>query len=241
MRRQRQILGALLAVLAVTTITPTYAEPPAQPKIHGKTYGEWSAQWWQWVRSIPDPDGASHPLTNSGVVDCSIGQSGPVFFLAGVKGGGNPVVRECAVPAHTELFFPLFNAVFLNDLADVPATEAEKREILEGIFGDIAPSVFNSRACNLASTVDGVSSVLSGIAIARTQSPAFRLEILADDVFGATPGTIDDEAVSDGFWVMLRLSAGTHTLRLQGDLCDRDTNLPIPGLHQDVTYTLYVQ
>ena len=23
--------------------------------LHGKTYGEWSARWWKWVRSMQDP------------------------------------------------------------------------------------------------------------------------------------------------------------------------------------------
>ena len=76
-----------LVLMLLLAIAPAYADDKGQPKIHGKTYGEWSAQWWQWVRSIPDPDGHSNPLTSSEQVDCTIGQAGSVWFLAGTTGG----------------------------------------------------------------------------------------------------------------------------------------------------------
>jgi hypothetical protein len=124
-------------------------------------------------------------------VDCSIGQSGPVWFLAGTTGGA-PVVRGCTVPKGKELFFSLLNLMFYNDPADPPPplTEVKKREVLDGLFSHIAPEPipfnFNIRACNLGSTVNGVSTLFSAVTTARTQSPAFRIRIIEDDVFGGT-------------------------------------------------------
>src|SRR4051794_39140841 len=43
-------------------------------------YGELSAQFWQWEFSLPI---TNHPLFQSGPVDCSAGQSGPVWFIGG--------------------------------------------------------------------------------------------------------------------------------------------------------------
>ena len=236
----RQNVLVLLLMLVVSA--PAYAGGKGQPKMHGKTYGEWSAKWWQWVRSIPDPDGHSNPLTSSGKVDCSIGQSGPVFFLAGTTGSA-PVVRECTVPAGKKLLVSPLNFMFFNEPTDPPPplTVAEKRELLESIFNDTIPGPLNSRACHLAVTVDGVSIVSAAVPIARTQSPAFRIEIGEHDVFGSTAGTVDEAAVSDGFWVLLRLPRGQHTLHVQGALCDENTNKPLTGFQQDYTYHLRVQ
>jgi hypothetical protein len=58
------------------------AVPPNSNEF-GNTYGEWSARWWQRLVSIP---AASNPSLASGAVDCTLGQSGPVWFLAGTFG-----------------------------------------------------------------------------------------------------------------------------------------------------------
>ena len=240
--KKRSVIDVLVFLLLLVAVAPANAGGKEQPTIHGKTYGEWSAKWWQWIRSIPDPDGSSHPLTNSGQVDCSIGQSGPVFFLAGTIGSA-PVVRECTVPKGKELFLSPLNFMFHNEPADPPLTEAEKRQLLDSVIDDHDSILdpFNGRACNLAVTVNGVSMVFSAVTIARTQSPAFRIEIGEHDVFGGTAGTVDEAAVSDGFWVMLRLPKGQHTLHVQGALCTLDTNEPLAGFQQDYTYHLLVK
>jgi len=235
---KHKVIGVLLLLIAVAAVTPAYAHGKGQPEIHGKTYGEWSAKWWQWLRSIP---AQSNPLLGSGQVDCNIGQSGPVVFLAGTT-GNDPVVRECTVPQGKELFFSPMNFMFENDPGET-LSEAQKREILDGVLTDAdgAGDVFGgSRACNLTTSVDSVPSIFSAIATARTQSPAFRIAIGEDDVLGAPAGTVDEEAVSDGFWVMLHLPKGEHTLHVQGALCDLN-NEPIGGFQQDYTYILHVE
>lgn len=68
---------------------------------YGRTYSEWNAAWEQWADSIPT---ANHPLFDNG--NCSVGQSGPVWFLGGkfiaIGGSGSytGVVRNCNV--HSE-------------------------------------------------------------------------------------------------------------------------------------------
>ena len=53
----------------------------------GNTYGEWSARWWQWLVSIPAD---TNPNFSSGNVDCTLGQSGPVWFLGEASGTNCP-------------------------------------------------------------------------------------------------------------------------------------------------------
>jgi hypothetical protein len=79
------------------------------------TYGEWSAKWWQWVYSIPletNPQFQGVFPNPPAVVDCSVGQSGPVWFLGADFGG--IAVRECKdpVPPGVSIFFPVINTYF---------------------------------------------------------------------------------------------------------------------------------
>ena len=51
---------------------------PPNAIVAGRSYGDWSAAWWQWALSNPV---ASNPLFDHGT--CGQGQSGAVFFLGG--------------------------------------------------------------------------------------------------------------------------------------------------------------
>jgi hypothetical protein len=85
----------------------------------GLSYGEWSAKWWQWVYSIPLEKNPQYqgtvqppkvPVTIP--VDCTLGKSGPVWFLGASFGGF--AVRECKgpLPSDVSLFFPVANTYF---------------------------------------------------------------------------------------------------------------------------------
>jgi len=229
MMKKSNAVVVIFGLMVLLMVIPAFAADTGQPAIFGKTYGEWSANWWQWLESQD-----FIPSTEQGKVDCSAGQLGRVWFLAGSEGTG-PAERKCTVPSGTLLFFPLVNAEFNNEPDETtcadgplggPCTEAEKREILDGVMSDNTPGIFNSRACNLDSTVDGIPTLFSNFATVRTQSPPF-------------PFLGDTETVSDGIWVMLSLPEGKHTLHFKGALCDLDTNIPI--FEVDVTYKLTVR
>ena len=107
-------LALTLASLALPTAARSQANPnpgvaPPQSRPHGLSYAEWGARWWQWAYSFPADQ---FPPAQSGAVDCSLGQSGSVWFLAGAVGGG-PVTRSCTIPTGKALFFPIVN--YLND------------------------------------------------------------------------------------------------------------------------------
>ena len=115
--RQARKLTTVAAVVG-GLITAGAAIAPAQAaavkiigvneNAYGNTYGEWSAEWWQWVLSIPQ---ANSPVADTTGADCAQQQSGPVFFLAGT-GGGDPVTRNCTVPAGKALYFPILNSLW---------------------------------------------------------------------------------------------------------------------------------
>src|SRR5207247_2134376 len=57
---------------------PLVLPPGSAP--YGKTYGEWSAEHWKWLLSIP---AATNPANDFTGANGAIGQSGPVWFLCG--------------------------------------------------------------------------------------------------------------------------------------------------------------
>ena len=145
------VLMVVASAFSLAMSSPLSAATGA--KILGKTYGEWSADWWQWQE-------ANYPgfEFGEGLVDCSLGQSGRVWFLGGTAPGADPAERECEEPLgkHKHLFIPLVNA----SLFDTSATIDEKREILDGVFSEVPAGVFNSVACDLQIDVDGTPADL---------------------------------------------------------------------------------
>jgi len=69
---------------------------PPNSRPYGMTYVEWSMEWVHWL--LPKPAGTV-------AANCSIGQSGPVWFLD--VPGQAVVIRSCTVPAGKSIFFPI--------------------------------------------------------------------------------------------------------------------------------------
>lgn len=117
MRRARRLIVATTVVGGLITSGMTVAPAKAAEKIiavnentYGNTYGEWSAEWWQWALSIPAADS---PITDPTGAKCTQQQSGPIFYLAGTNGDPalTPVTRTCTVPGGKALFFPILNSL----------------------------------------------------------------------------------------------------------------------------------
>src|SRR5690349_6300689 len=87
---------------ALESTKPFY---PPQSRPFGKSFPEWSAEWWQFVASIPIPQ---NPVADDTGQNCALGQHGPVWFLFG-SFGSTPVRRTCSIPEDRALFFPVIN------------------------------------------------------------------------------------------------------------------------------------
>jgi hypothetical protein len=98
-------IAALILTATLALATPHAKAFPVNATEFGRTYAEWSAQWWQWLLSIP---ASTNPTNDTTGKDCDIAQSQPLFFLAGI-GSGGVVTRSCTVPCGKPLFFPLLN------------------------------------------------------------------------------------------------------------------------------------
>jgi hypothetical protein len=206
--------------------------------VYGRTYSDWNAAWWQWADSIPT---AKHPLFDNG--DCSVGQSGPVWFLGGkyVVAGGTAnfdnIVRYCSVPAGRALYVAIYNAEDSLLEESTPGSQTpgpspltqigELRSVTEYLMDGVT---------NLSMQVDG-ENIRDVKERFRMQSPAFGFTFPADNFFTAVgegpfeAGTYFP-AVDDGYYVMVApLPNGHHTIHFHG----------LGGPYViDMTYHIYV-
>jgi hypothetical protein len=231
---KRILVVAIVLVLAVLAVPSVMAQRVIAPSsvVYGRTYSEWSAAWEQWALSIPV---ANHPLFDNGL--CSVGQSGPVWFLGGKfcalnnpNCGTSNVVRSCSVPVGKALYIPVLNAEWsVLEMNDPKFQIADLRSLA-------------------ASNIDGATNLsfeIDGAAVPqlkdrfRVQSPAFVFTLPDDNLFNAVgegpyPGGAYFPGLDDGVYVMLSpLPAGPHQIHLHGFL-------PAFNFTLDITYDLTV-
>lgn len=217
------VLSCGLALLLIGSADLVRAEN-ATPHVYGQTVGNWGHAWWQWALNFPF---ANNPILQDGNVDCSVGQSGKVTYLAGTFGGAlgeaNPAKRSCSIKKGNAIFFPLLNGIFWT-----PEDCTDEKACRTGVSASI--NAITSWTC----TVDDRPCVWSA-QVVRAQSDARPLNLpdgsIAVTDFGYAPG-VRKIAIADGYWVMLEsLPPGLHTIHFTSTA---------PGFSLDVTYFLTV-
>lgn len=158
-----------------------------------------------------------------------IGQSGSLWFLAGVGGPfGGSAVRACSVPEGTTLFFPVINRVFFNSPGCGQGPENIPVKVLRKAVGDFIDSV---RLRDLNVTLDNRPV----FPFNRVQSDVFAIAMPANNIGGCDAG-VYSPTVDDGYYVKLDpLKVGKHTLRIQAVAPGPD---PLHPFTVDVTYHL---
>jgi hypothetical protein len=207
------------------------------PKVYGKTYGEWAAEWWKWAASFPAD---MNPIGDETGELCDMGQSGPVWFLAGTF-GATDVERDCTIPPGKAIFYPIVNAAWVDAPGDEVFSDDEVRWIVSALIGDTW--------CQLSSTLDTFDTpnlgevaapvTALGRPIVRAQSPKDSVYLPEDNIFDDPendvdiPGGLNNRLIAEGHWVMLPpLTPGDHVLKLHGAVCapalDESVDPPTP-------------
>jgi hypothetical protein len=193
---------------------------PPNSRPYGLTYGEWSTKWWQWAESIPKENNPAGDETGE---KCSQSQNGPVWFLAGTRGGS--AVRDCTIPAGRGMLIPIINGEC--SFAEFPKMKSES-ELRACAKAD------QDKVKSIEATIDGVK--LKDLQKYRVQSPLFKIILPQNNVLGLKPQTT--QAVGDGYYVILQpLSSGKHTVHFSGVLGDPSSNPFVT----DSTYNLNVR
>jgi len=217
------LLAMMLVAMVVQAANPGVQPPQSHP--YGKSYAEWSANWWQWFLERP----LTAPDPNLGY-DIPPGRAGNVWFLA--SGLPNPAID---IPSSTALFIPLMN-VECSSLEPPESgfhgdTEAEQAECAK---------YWADHIINLVCSIDGRSMVINESY--RVTSPQFSFDAPTPWVFGDTGGS--GNAVGDGYYVMVApLSVGVHTITIKATLHFDAGELgpdPVDALETDVTWHITV-
>ena len=206
---------------------------PVNSKIYGKTYAEWTAEWWKWALSFPID---SNPITDTTGEYCDQGQSGPVWFLAGTNNFTSE--RTCTIPAGKAIFYPVVNALWSEcpNSDDQNLSDNDVRWILANwtATGDPASHLTTTLNAFTSSYYEAnLDMPISGLMIpaVRIQSPVFNTFLpdnsLLKDACPVPPYPTPmppgktGRLLSEGHWVMLPpLKDGEHLLKLHGSgLC----------------------
>lgn len=198
-----------------------------------RAYERGAIGWTRWALGQPHSTGS--PISDPTGELCGVGQSGPLWYLAGTFGG--PVERTCDVPAHKHLFFPLVNrwGIFLEEYY---ASEQEFIDFLTEYF-----AANRAATCQLQLRLDGedlVSDELAELdeALYVDVLDPFDVDINPDNwatQFGFEGGVTT--TMTDGHFAMLRpLEPGVHTLEFGGAVCDGE----IIDFETSAVYTLNV-
>jgi hypothetical protein len=192
------------------TDTITVLDPAAQAVVQppgatvaGKTIAEWSAEWWRWAATLAPP---GDPFTDVNGQYANVGQSGPVFFLAGSPVGSWS--RKFQVPTNSYVLIPLLVGELSQLELGFDKTEDEIRQ---------AAKAQADKIDSLHATLDGAFIPKDVLFAHREVSPAFSFVAVANNQVGISGVGDSGIAVADGYFLMLGpLSGDTHVLNYGG-------------------------
>jgi hypothetical protein len=194
--------------LSPASVSAKQASPvlPLTAKVEGRGYAEMSADWWKWAfaQVIPpykDPDGRL----------CDLGQSGPVWFLAGTDGRFD-ASRECIVPNGKHIFLPVINSIHYSPRTRDKSRIPTCKELQDGA------AVNNDKLVSAVVFIDDVQ--IEDVRTFRVRSNGC-FQLFADDA--EDPSDQKIMAASDGYWLLVApMSAGRHSIRVGANYGSRE-------------------
>jgi hypothetical protein len=175
-----------------------YFRPPERP--YGKSFGQWTVDWWNWAFSAPRP---INPIYDNTGRFGHVNQRGPVWFLAGTFGENKIVKRTCTIPDGRGILFPVIN--YEINKIEKPSLRT-KSELIKDVIEDINDIVKKDVI------IDGESAPVYRI---QSDPPTFVLRIVEGLDIDMPGGSI--EAAADGYWVFLKpLCIGKHQIYFHG-------------------------
>jgi len=182
---------------------PRFFIYPGQARVDGKTTLGWIPEFWRYIFSVPASQNPE--LVDS--ADCGVGQSGPVFFIPGEQ--HDVYTRSCTVPARKPVLWPIWSLFNDYPCPDPTFQPAPGQSLVD--FLAQGAQAFDNAVQNLAATIDGDS-----IDVSRYRYTTGLVTFTGDPSLTATLDSCvtgsSQVGVADGWFVLLRLSGGDHTL-----------------------------
>ena len=195
-----------------TSLPPINTVLAPHSTVEGKTIAQWGEQWWTWVLGTPTTtaDGFSNPQLDDTGASAHLGDvGGPVFFVAGNFGGSTE--RTFSAPQGQYFLLPLVNSVWIPDPGET---------LQNAIDGN---AVYINKVDSLHAVIDGViiTDVFDHRETTTAASGGFSFTVPDNGLVAA--GTYGPTA-QDGYWLMLTLTPGQHTISF-GGTSDSFTNV----------------
>ncbi len=189
---------------------------PVNTKPFGFHLGVWTAKWWRWALSIPKD---RNPLIDRVGKNCTEGQDGPVWYLAGTSNKMRAANRRCHIPSGKAILFPVLVSQF--SFSEVPFIKTSE-QLISYTSKDIG------RSSLLEANIDGLN--LHNLDKYRIRFGPFDLFLPENNIWNIKAGTT--KAVSDGYWIFLKcLNDGKHEIYFHG---------VEPNFETEVTYHVTV-
>jgi len=257
MKDVKSIGGILGIILGLTTLTGASSAdrppwPPGSPPEPPKSLSELTAEWWQWVFSIPQPFDANgnplppyNPIYDLSGDYCAVGQRGSVWFLAGdaLGQGQGPVQRSCFIPEGASILVPVINFFNFNSPNCPTGTPSYGAQDLLRPVQQAVEAVNSTNS--ISATVDGVNVTKTLVTFVQTKP--FKLAFPAQNFFGPAPCAPGvplapktySPSVAEGYYVWLPpLTVGQHMISFYA----YETTAPpqIGPSYQNVIYNITV-
>lgn len=199
--------GSAVARDSVTTaaVATTQVVPP-NGTFEGRTYAQWETAFWQWALALPVNDPTlPHPFNDCNNRPISAGQSGDVWYWS------SPDAVEVCNQSAT--IIPPGKAILLTTL-DVEASSLDAPPFFATTAaGQLAiAQQFANYIQDLFVTIDGVP--VANVTAYRATTQQFTFTAPTPWIFNTVGGT--GTAVGDGYFLMLQLPPGSHTIHYGG-------------------------
>ncbi|MBL0408002.1 hypothetical protein JKG68_29320 [Microvirga aerilata] len=177
--------------------------------VFGTRVKDWTANWWTWALQAPLE---RNPLLDTTGEDADVGNTGPVFYLAGNLSEDPSVERRFTVPEGHPVLIPVQNFVSIPFETDPAGYAAEQVALWEASV-DVT---------SLSATIDGDS--VENIEEYLVKSDPFTPgQPQAGSLLNASlPPELPPEddlypSLSSGYWLMIEgLTPGQHTITVSG-------------------------
>ncbi len=213
------LFAPLIGAAAALAGPPPVVAP--NETVEGRPLADFANLWWQWAFSMPQDQSPVHDQTGA---YCHVGQTAPVWFLAGGFGSAK-IERRCDIPAGQHIFFPVINMLVVDDPEVIRPCAALRAEV----------------ARNNSSYVY-VRVILDGVPVENAERFRLAPETCFAPFAAAPPGARVPRfstAATDGVWIMLRpLPPGPHRLEFRAFYTNPDEALG--DMVQNIAYDLTI-
>jgi hypothetical protein len=183
---------------------PRFFIIPGSVPVFGHDTTEWTEGYWRWILSIP----ASQNPELVDDADCAIDQTTPVFYLPGEQ--HDVYTRTCKVRFGKPVLWPIWSTLNDYPCPDPNFHPAPGQSLVDFLTEGAVAN--DDAVSNIMPTVDGKPIDFTKHRFTTglfnfTGDPS--LTAALDPCITGTP----QPAVSDGWWLLLLLGPGDHTLQ----------------------------